>query len=158
MDNSPDPDEPFAVAQSMNEVYKLLLFVRAHTAIPTGDLKLLKTKRMEFIDAHVITALTTLRNKLDKKYQAKVAAMNASEQDLYRKTQEIASRTTLLDIYKAEIKELRSDSRIVLGVENIDEDFGFFEHTLLSRRIRHDARSITKQFEWPIHEVIKKAG
>lgn len=80
MDNTPDPDEPFAVVQSTNEIYRLLLFMRAQKSIATGNLKLLKTKKMECVDVHIVASLGALRNKLESKWNAEVAAERGAKQ------------------------------------------------------------------------------
>jgi hypothetical protein len=92
MDNIPDPDEPFAVVQSLNEIFRLLLFMRSQKSIATGNLNLLKTRKMENVDAHIVAALQTLRSKLDNKWNTEVAAERAAKQELYRKLREITNK------------------------------------------------------------------
>ena len=123
MDNLPDPDEPFAVVQSMNEIYRLLLFMRSQKAINTADLKLLKTKRMEYVDAHVVAALGTVRSKLESRWNAEVAAEKGARQELFRKVREISNKRTLHETHKAEIQAIRSEDSILLGSKAIDEDY-----------------------------------
>jgi hypothetical protein len=158
MDNDPDPDEPFAVLQSLNEVYRLLLFLQAQKPLPTGEMKLLKTKSMCYMDGFILSALSSLKIKLEKRYDSEIASSKQAKQDMFKKLRDISAKRTLLTAYQNELKDLKSSTSILMGNVGVDEDFGFLDDVLWKRRLRLDAVPLSFNGDYTIDEVRKTLG
>ena len=157
MDNNPNPDRPFEVVESMNGIYRLLLFIRGQKAVSTKGLQLLKTRRMTNVDAHLIAALVTLRGKLESRWNSEVASAKQAKQELYRKIRDVANKRTLLKVYQEEIQTLLAEKTIHMGSRRVDKDFGFLD-VLTERRLKQEPEVVVFQGDYPISSVEKTLG
>jgi hypothetical protein len=111
---------------------------------------------MEYVDAHIVTALGSLRNKLESKWQAEVAAEKGNRQEIIRKFREITDKRDLLKSREEEIKVIKSEESILLGTKAIEEDYTFSDFMRMKYYRKPYEYSFTGSHT--IHEVRKTAG
>lgn len=157
MDNDPNPGRPFEVVQSMNEIYRLLLFIRGQKAVSTSGLRLLKTDKMLNMDAYLKSAIGDLRRRLENRWNAEVYTAKDAKQKLYRKIRDVSNKRTLLNAHQEEIRTLLADDTIVLGTQRVDKPLPFFD-MVQEFRLKRDPEPVTFKGDYAISEVRKTLG
>lgn len=158
MDNNPDENSPFAVVQSLNEIYRLLTLLSTQKPLPASDLKLLKTPNMLVqVDIHILYALECLQNKLKGDWNKELASVDKSKAATLRTCREIERLSTQLESYQAQLDELNSDSDINLGTRNVCVEYSIFKTLLMEGNLWLKDKSVTFDSDCPIVHVQKSA-
>lgn len=157
MDNDPDENSPFAVVQSLNEVYRLLTLLSTQKPLPTSSLKLLKTPDMYKVDVYILYALERLQNKLKDEWNTELASVSKSKAAVMRTYGEVQRLSTQLESHQAQLDELKSGSEIVLGTRNVCVDYSFFKTLLMKGDLWLRDERVTFDSDCPIANVVKSA-
>lgn len=145
MDNNPDETSPFAVVQSFNECFRLLVLLLTQRPLPTSGLRLLKTPSMSNVDVHVLCALEHLQNQLKDKWTSEVILVNESKAKALKTLRQIQGLAIKIEKCKSGLEEKDNNSNIVLGTKTLSIDYGIFKTLLAKGQLWLEERHV--QFE-----------
>lgn len=157
MDNNPDETSPFAVVQSFNECFRLLVLLSTQRPLPTSGLRLLKTPRMYNVDVHVLYALERLQNKLKDKRNSEVILVNESKANALKILREIQGLAIKIEECKSGLEEKDNDFNIVLGTKTLSIDYGIFKRLLAKGQLWLEERHVQFDAGVRISHVHKSA-
>jgi hypothetical protein len=155
MDNSPDPSSPFAVVQSLNEIYRFLQHLSSQKPLPVKDIKLLKTDIMRHKDIHVINALRRLEHSLDKEWNQRKGTMelvNANAAAAQRETRKLKNK---IEARKAQIRTLKTNDEILLGKKSCVAHYSFVGDLLFQGKLNLGSRLLAYDSDYELSSVTK---
>ena len=158
IDSKPSPSSPYAMLQSLNEIYHLLLHLKTQKAIPASGMKLMKTAEMQNFDVYVINALNELRYNLEKDWTQKASTAKDHEQNLFSTQRRLTSIEGRLAAKKERIKEIKSGPDIILGAKSCNEDYSFIGNLLLKGELNVGRKRVEYDSDWKITEVRKSCS
>ena len=135
MDNDPAPTSPFAVLQSLNEVYRLLLHISSQRPLPVQNVKLLKTEVMRHLDIHVINTLGGLARKLEKEWSLEKSHADILKANVMSAQEEITKLKNRIRTNEKQVQELGSDDEVLLGTKSCVVPYSFVGHLLLQGQL-----------------------
>lgn len=145
MDNDPDETSPFAVVQSFNECFRLLVLLSTQRPLPTSGLRLLKTPSMSNFGVHVLYALERLKNQIKDKWTSEVILVNELKAKALDTLREIQGLAIKIEECKSGLEEKDNNSDIVLGTKTLSIDYGICKTLLAKGQLWLERRPI--QFE-----------
>ena len=158
MDNCPDSSYPFAVLQSLNEIYRLLLHVSSQRPLPVNNMKLLKTDAMRHMDVHVANTLRTLAHGLDKQWSLEKDKAEVFKANAMSAQGEISKLKSKIKTKEDRMRELDSTDEILLGTKSCVVPYSFVGHLLLAGALNLGTRALEYDSDYVISSVEKSCS
>lgn len=158
MDNSPDPTSPFAVMQSLNEIYRLLSHISSQKPLPVKTMKLLKTDAMRHLDVHVVNTLKDLTHRLDKEWISGKSTAEILKSNVITAQREISKLKIKIETKQAQILALNTDDEILLGKKSCVEHYSFIGDLLFQLKLNLGRRKLTYDSDYVISSVTKSCS
>ncbi|CAH0025885.1 unnamed protein product [Clonostachys rhizophaga] len=155
MDNSPDPTSPFAVSQSLNEIFRFLQHLVSQKPLPVTSMKLLKTEDMKHIDIHVSNALKSLQHRLNKSWNEEKGNAETVKANAMSAQREISKLKSKIETRQSRIRLLNTDEEILLGKKSCIENYSFFGDLCVKGKLNLGNFDLTYDSEYPITSVTK---
>ena len=158
MDNDPDPTSPFAVLQSLNEVYRLLLHISSQRPLPVQNIMLLKTDAMRHLDIHVINALGGLARKIEKQWNEEKSNAEIIKANAMSAQEEISRLKIKIRTNKKQVQELSSNDEVLLGTKSCVVPYSFVGHLLLQGQLNLGTYPLGYDSDYVISSVEKSCS
>ncbi|KAI9930763.1 hypothetical protein MW887_011520 [Aspergillus wentii] len=158
MDNSPDPTAPFAVMQSLNETYRLLLHISSQIPLPVKNINLIKTDAMRSVDIHIINALKNLARRLEKEWKLGQNTAETLKANAMSAQREISRLRNRVHMKKEKIAELKTGDEILLGTKSCVERYSFVGDLLFQGNLNVGSRPLEYDSDYIISSVQKSCS
>ncbi|KAK3332216.1 hypothetical protein B0T19DRAFT_98312 [Cercophora scortea] len=155
MDNSPDPSSPFAIAQSLNEIHRLLTHLSSQKPLPVRNFKLLKTDAMRHRDVLVLNALTALARRQDKEWTREKGTAEVLRVTAASAQREIGRLRSKIEAKQAHLRELKTKDEILLGKKSCIGHYSFVGDLLFQGNLNLGTKNLVYDSDYPISSVTK---
>lgn len=155
MDNSPDPTSPFAVVQSLNEIYRFLQHLASQKPLPVKSMKLLKTDTMRHMDIHVVNALKSLGHRLDKEWNQEKGTVELVRVNAMSAQREVSKLKIKIETRQSQIKALKTDDEILLGKKSCVAHYSFVGDLLIQGKLNLGSKRLSYDSDHIISSIAK---
>ncbi|KAF9765555.1 hypothetical protein IL306_002146 [Fusarium sp. DS 682] len=155
MDNSPDPSSPFAVVQSLNEIYRFLQHLASQKPLPVKNMNLIKTEIMRHKDIHVINALRRLEHSLDKEWNQRKGALELVSANTMAAQRETSKLKNKIEARQSQIRALKTDDEILLGKKSCVAHYSFVGDLLIQGKLNLGIQRLVYDSDYEITSVTK---